>query len=78
MIKWINLLLARIFYKEIQVVMLPPSELTLPDEHMFFRMEFGIDMNLLLLGLSKLQKFMERWFSMTDIEIKNIVQSSNL
>ena len=57
-----DLILARLMYKDANVVMLPHTELTLPEggQH-YFRMEYGVPLEQLLQGLSNLQKFMQEW-----------------
>lgn len=51
-----DLILARLLYKEAGVVCLPPSELTLPENENLFRIEFGIDLENIIEGLSRINK----------------------
>ncbi len=69
-------MLHRLIYLNTKVVLLPPSEVTLPEGENFYRMEYGVAPELLFEALSKLQRFMNDWFSMSDAERNILIQEA--
>ena len=71
-------MLNRLIYLNSKVVLLPPTEVTLPEDCYYYRMEYGVALDLLFNALSKLQQFMTAWCS-SDLETqwKMVVQANN-
>lgn len=65
-----DLVFAKFLYKEMNVSMLPSTELTLPEEERMFRMEFGIEESLLNEALNRIDAFTRKFLSMTPDEIQ--------
>lgn len=58
-----NLIFARVLYQQTKICMLPPTELTLPIDDNMYRMEFGVEWDVLFKALARLQLFMCTWLS---------------
>lgn len=54
-----DLKMAREIYQRTQIVMLPPSELTLPEDDPFFRIEYGIEVKDLFEAFSRLKSLLK-------------------
>lgn len=68
-----DLLLARLLYKEAGVMMLPPTELTLPEGTRMYRMEFGIEIDDLVGAFSRLNAFSEKFKKLSAQDIEEMV-----
>jgi len=71
-----DLLFARVLLMETGVCILPPNELTLPDNHSVFRMELGVDIEVLFKALSLMQEFCKNWKITSAIKREAIVKKS--
>ena len=71
-----DLIFTRIVYRQLNIAMLPPNDLTLPKEDNLFRVEFGIDINDLLTAYGRLQKFMNLWMTAEDHIIAEMVDDA--
>ena len=71
-----DLILARIIYTETGVVMLPPTELTLPEDEWFFRIEFGVELDVLLASLKRVETFLAHWLASSPEQRNAIMQDA--
>ena len=60
----------RLLHAETKVVLLPPSENTLPENERFYRMEYGVKLDHLLESLRRIQKFMRAWTAKSKNQIQ--------
>lgn len=72
--KYPDLIFAKLLYKEANVVMLPPTELTLPEEERMFRMEVGIDLTLLVEAMKSIHIFTERFLALSPEDIHALTE----
>lgn len=70
-----DLIFARLLYKEGNVVMLPNTELTLPDNERMFRIEFGVELDVLIQSLKNLNTFTKKFISLSNEDISDLIET---
>jgi len=70
-----DLVFARLLYKVGGVMMLPPTELTLPETARMFRMEFGTSLEDLVEGLSRMSRFAKLLNELSDEDLKELIHA---